>query len=166
MLSNLAGEISDALAEQGCRRIISCMPDIEAGTLSLRQRESLLVASAMGGMVISATGTTAVHAMGYSLTYHRGIEHGRANGLLLPAFLRFCEGKDRRLVEKVLSACGFSQIGELEELFNRLLGEREQLLPQEMEEFAAKAILTGNIAKCAVRPTKDDLETIYRESLS
>ena len=28
------------------------------------------------------TGTTAVHAMGYSLTYYKNIDHGRANGLL------------------------------------------------------------------------------------
>ena len=165
MLSNLAGEISDALAREGCRRICACLPGLERGELSQAERDSLLLASTLGGMVIAATGTTAVHAMGYSLTYYRGIEHGRANGLLLPAFLRFCARGDRALAERVLDGCAMASADELEAALGRLLGERERLTQEEIRQFAAKAIQTGNIAKCAVRPTQADLEALYRESM-
>ena len=47
----------------------------------------------------------------------------------------------------------------------RALGERERLTEEEIRQYAAKAIQTGNIAKCAVRPTQTDLEEMYRESL-
>ena len=165
MLSNLAGDITDVLAREGCRRICACLSGLERGELTQGERDSLLLASALGGMVISATGTTAVHAMGYSLTYHRGIEHGRANGLLLPAFLRFCARQDAPLVARALSACGMSSADELEGALGRLLGERERLSEEEIGQYAAKAIQTGNIAKCAVRPTQADLEEMYRESM-
>ena len=165
MLSNLAGDITDALAREGCGRICACLPGLERGELTEAERDSLLLASTLGGMVISATGTTAVHAMGYSLTYHRGIEHGRANGLLLPAFLRFCARGNASLVDRALSACGMSSVDELEGALGRLLGERERLTEEEIRQYAAKAIQTGNIAKCAVRPTQTDLEELYRESL-
>lgn len=165
MLSNLAGEITDTLAREGCRRICACLPGLERGALTGAERDSLLMASTLGGMAISATGTTAVHAMGYSLTYYRDIEHGRANGLLMPAFLRFCARRDGALVDRVLAACGFASVDELDGALGRLLGERERLSNEEIRAFAAKAIQTGNIAKCAVRPTQEDLEGLYRESL-
>ena len=40
-----------------------------------------------------------------------------------------------------------------------------RLTEEEVRQYAAKAIQTGNIAKCAVRPTQTDLEEMYRESL-
>ena len=43
----------------------------------------LLYGSTVGGAVISHTGTTIIHSMGYPLTYHKGLPHGMANGMLL-----------------------------------------------------------------------------------
>jgi len=51
-------------------------------------REKLLYMSMLGGMVISHTGTTIIHGMGYSLTYF-DIPHGRANGMLVREYLKY-----------------------------------------------------------------------------
>jgi len=40
-------------------------------------------------MVISHTGTTIIHGMGYSLTYFKDIPHGRANGMLVREYLKY-----------------------------------------------------------------------------
>lgn len=165
MLSNLAGAVSDTLAREGLRRISDCFDSLVEGRLTPEQRDSLMLASTLGGMVIAATGTTAVHAMGYSLTYFRHIEHGRANGLLLASFLKFCEASIPERVREILSACGCSTPDELGAALDRLLGEKEHLTAEEARDFAALAIKTGNIAKCLVRPTEIDLNTMLHQSL-
>lgn len=165
MLSNLSGEISDALAKEGLRRISDCFDALAEDSLTPKQRDSLMLASTLGGMVIAVTGTTAAHAMGYSLTYFRHIEHGRANGLLLVAFLKFCEGTIPERIAELLTACGCSTPDELGAALDRLLGEKESLTDQEADHFASLAIRTGNIAKCLVRPTEADLRAMLRQSL-
>lgn len=132
-------------------------------------RRTLLRASALAGLVIANTGTTAVHAMGYGLTYHRHIDHGRANGLLLARYLRFVEeretGADGRKVADILKALGFGSVDGLASALDTLLGERETFTDAELRSFAAKAITTKNIANCRVKPSEADLLTVLRASL-
>ncbi len=49
----------------------------------------MLYASLLAGVSINSTGTTLIHALGYSLTVHRGIHHGLANAILLPYVLEY-----------------------------------------------------------------------------
>jgi alcohol dehydrogenase class IV len=134
-------------------------------------RRTLLRASALAGMVIANTGTTAVHAMGYGLTYHRHIDHGRANGLLLARYLRFVEEREKaadeggRKVADILKALGFSSVDGLASALDTLLGEREAFTDAELRSYAAKAITTKNIANCRVKPSEADLLAVMRSSL-
>jgi alcohol dehydrogenase class IV len=134
-------------------------------------RRTLLRASALAGMVIANTGTTAVHAMGYGLTYHRHIDHGRANGLLLARYLRFVEGREKeadaggRKVADILKALGFSSVDGLASALDTLLGEREAFTDAELRAFAAKAITAKNIANCRVKPSEADILAVMRSSM-
>jgi len=51
---------------------------------NIKIRSYCSYASLLAGMAIAQTGTTLVHGMGYKLSAHLGITHGRANGILLP----------------------------------------------------------------------------------
>ncbi|MDR2669123.1 MAG: iron-containing alcohol dehydrogenase [Desulfovibrio sp.] len=165
MLSVRASSVSDALAEQSIALIASCIaapglsdPDDEA-------RRKLLTASTLAGMVIANTGTTAVHALGYSLTYYKNIDHGRANGLLLARFLAFIERTKRERIAKILACMRLKTVDDFERLLDGLLGKRETLSAAEIEHYAEKAAKAANIANCVVRPEKRDLSEVLQGSL-
>ncbi len=61
----------------------------EEGSSSLEAKQAMLLASFYAGIAITASGTTAVHALSYPLggTYH--IPHGVANAILLLPVMKF-----------------------------------------------------------------------------
>ncbi|HHV11025.1 MAG TPA: iron-containing alcohol dehydrogenase [Clostridiales bacterium] len=172
MLSVRATRISDSIARQSIQAIVPSLvtlsPDYNkpASEIPAQVREMLLYGSMLAGVVISHTGTTAVHSMGYSLTYFKNIDHGRANGLLLPSFLRFVMKKEAAVVNQILSAMSFSSLDDLEALFLRLLGERERITVQDVEKYAGIAIKAKNIMNSKVVPEREDLIRMYERSLN
>lgn len=166
LLSRQACGISDALAIEGCRRIAACFDALERDGLTPEQRDSLMLASTLGGMVISGTSTVAVHAMGYPLTYHHGIEHGRANGLLLGAFVEFCAARAPERAALALAACGCADGRALSKAMARLLGERESITRDEAAAYAHLAAPTGNVAKSVAVPTEAEIQALYESSLN
>ena len=162
MLSSKAGAASDALARESLRILLGEYESLRAGEYSPAVRQNLLRGAALAGMVIANTGTSPVHSMGYSLTYHCGIPHGRANGLLLPAFLKRCLQKDERRTRRVFDALGmdadaFSQKMEL------LLGERERFPQETLRAWAEKA--AKNKKNCAILFTEQELFEILSASV-
>ena len=173
MLSVRASNVSDALAVASIRMVMNCVPDMlqalelgSKGVFNLKQREQLLQASLMAGMVIAQTGTTAVHAMGYSLTYFKNIDHGRANGLLLGEYLKFVEKVQADLAERILSAMNFSEAEQFLELLKKLLGEKEEISSEEIKQYSKRAIQTKNIANSAVKPTEEDINKMFTLSFA
>lgn len=166
MLSVKSSLITDLLAKDSIRCISKRFDSLMAGTLSYEDREKLLYASMLGGMVIAHTGTTAVHSMGYSLTFFKNIDHGRANGLLLAAFLDFVQERNRELVQSILAIMGYTTVSQLRETLSCLLGEKETVTAEELEKFTSIAITAKNIPNCVAMPTQQDLLDIYTKSFS
>lgn len=165
ILSVKASPITDVMAGESIERIVSCYKGLLEGRLSLEERGSLLYASTLAGMVIAHTGTTAVHSMGYSLTYFKDIDHGRANGLLLGEFLRVIEGEMHERIALILKHMGLATINEVKEWFESLLGEKEKITKEEIKVYANLAIQAKNIANCPVVISRDQIEEIYNHSL-
>lgn len=163
-LSNRANPLTDALALEAIGLIGGIFPSIAGWRLSSDDRAKLLYASTLGGMVIAHTGTTAVHSMGYSLTYFRHIAHGRANGLLLAEFLKYVDKKRPDRVAPILKAAGAASVGDIESTLAGLLGEREKVTPDEISEFSSIAIKAKNIANCVAVPSKEDVAELYRRA--
>ena len=162
MLSLAAGELSDALAREALRRILGEYENLRKGRCTPASRQNLLYGAAVAGMVIANTGTSPVHTLGYSLTYYHGVPHGRANGLLLPAFLERCLQKDRPRAERVYAALGMGA-AEFYEKISALLGERERYAEEELRAWAQKAAQTRK--KCAVAFSEEDLYAVLHTSL-
>lgn len=168
MLSVRASFLSNTLAAESIRMIMDCIPELlgsvkreNENLISLKVREKLQHASLMAGMVIAQTGTTVVHAMGYSLTYFKDIDHGRANGLLLPEYLKLVEKVQPDLAASVLNALGLSGSDKLAVLTDLLLGSKEELTAEEIRKYSSMAIQTKNMANCIVKPTEEEIADIY-----
>jgi alcohol dehydrogenase class IV len=132
---------------------------------SLAEREALLYVSLLGGAVIAQTATTAVHALGYSLTYFRGIPHGRANGLLLAEYLRYNESAAPEKIRLVLSALDMASINEFGDYLGKLLPCGETFTVAELEKFAQLATLAANTANTPRQPNLAELQQILAASL-
>jgi alcohol dehydrogenase class IV len=161
-LSNRSNALTDALALEGISIIAEEFENLKNFTLSKEDRSKLLYASTLGGIVIAHTGTTAVHSMGYSLTYFKDIDHGRANGLLITEFLKLVEKEKPERIKPLLKAMKLTDLAELETVLMGLLGEKEKLTEEEINEFASIAMKAKNIANCIVIPAKEDLLHIYK----
>ena len=173
MLSARASLISDALAKESIRYFVKCVPQLWAALakddLSIIDeasvRDNLIQCAMLAGMVIAQTGTTAVHAMGYSLTYFKDIDHGRANGLLLAEYMEFVEKQDPQLIAEILGAMDMTKLSECKALLKQLLGASEEISTQDIAKFSAKAVLTGNIkVNCKVAPSEEDVKAIFMKS--
>jgi alcohol dehydrogenase class IV len=142
-----------------------CLKSLAAGmSPESGDRDNLLYASMLGGMVIAHTGTTCVHAMGYPLTYYRNIDHGRANGLLMSEYLRFLE-PGRRQVKDILSAMKLRDLDHFRELMDSLLGERESLSEEELDLFVETALTSRSIGLTDPSPDAARIREIFRKSL-
>ena len=133
-------------------------------SLDFNVREQLLTASLLAGIVIAQTGTTALHAMGYSLTYFKKIEHGRANGLLMGDYLQYLLPEHREKVMTVLRTLGFSGLADLKALINNLPGDKGGISEKEIYEFSAIAMKARNIPLTLKSPSQADIEGMFRKS--
>jgi alcohol dehydrogenase class IV len=168
-LSVRASPLSGALAKESIRAISECFGAISAEHPSREVRRKLLWASTLAGMVIANTGTTAVHAMGYQLTYWKNIDHGRANGLLLGEFLQCCAEKEAALplrrIEDIISIMGLESPEAFSRMLGSLLGAREKITAAELESYAGKALAAKNMTNCYITPEYQDIVRIYTKSL-
>lgn len=171
MLSVKSSMITNALSEKSAQLIMACVPEMlkaikspSEADFSPQTRENLLQASFMAGVVIAQTGTTAVHAMGYSLTYFKHIDHGKANGILLAEYLRLVEKERSDLSTEILLAMNLDSVDEFKDLMKLLLGE-EQINQEEINQYSEMAIRTANIGNCIVKPTKENIAEMFKQSL-
>ena len=161
-LSRRATGTSDIFAEQGIRLWAQCIPALKEGKFSPEDRDRLLVASTLGGITISHTGTTLVHSLGYSLTYYHDIPHGRANGVLMAEYLQYTKEHLPQRVGNVLSWLGLTNISEFAAIIKGLFGPMVELTEQEIKDYADKAMQTRNIGYSQGEVTEAILQKILR----
>lgn len=166
MLTKKASKVTDILAIESIKTIVLCLKELMNGDITKESRSQLMYGSMLGGMVIAHTGTTAVHSMGYGLTYFKNVDHGRANGLLLSEYLSFVKKENPAKIEEILEAMGMERIDELKSLLEGLLGEKETITEQDIEKYASISIQAKNIANCLVAPNYDDIVAIYKKSFN
>ena len=163
MLSRNAIPMSNMFSEEAIELIVPLLGKAQNGRMTLEERDTLLYASTLAGMAIAQSGTTAVHGMGYALTYFHNIPHGRANALLLGETLRLCEEKKVRALPRILAACRMTLDG-VTFLLDSLVGQREEIGKEELEAFAVQAAQNKNIQKSVYEPTPDEVRRIYLRS--
>lgn len=132
-------------------------------------RAALQYASMVAGMAIAQTGTALVHAMGYPLTYHKGMPHGRANGVLLSGYLNFMSEHCAELTGRVLAAMGLDSPDALQALTDALIDglglPRTSLTENELSAFSHGPLRLEMMRRYRVMPTPAEVIDIYRNGL-
>jgi alcohol dehydrogenase class IV len=163
-LSRKSSEMSDMFALEALRSFRGIIQNLSQNTLTLTEREQLLFASLLSGIVIAQTGTTMIHPLGYSLTYFRSIPHGRANGLLLAESLRFMQEQASDKITTILKTLDFTDLNTLKTTMRLLVGAERPLTAEERTIFINKALQAANIANTPKIPDAQDLERILIDS--
>lgn len=128
------------------------------------EAETLALASTIAGMAISHTGTSLPHAMSYYLTYEKGVPHGNAVGVFLPAFIDLYE--DRSKVKTVLRLLEFRN----EKSFFKFIDSLFDIISIDQDELDRYVDgMLGNERKLASYPfpmTRETMELLFLNSVS
>lgn len=123
-------------------------------------------AAMLAGIVIAQTGTGLVHAMGYPLTYYKGMPHGRANGVLLAGYLTFMQTTCASLTERILKAANLSSPDELQALIDALLDSqgctREAPTEEELDHFVIDPLRLDVVRRYRTLPSPEEVKDLYR----
>ncbi|NMA69744.1 MAG: iron-containing alcohol dehydrogenase [Desulfitobacterium sp.] len=156
--------MSEIYAERGFQLFEDCFKKLVTKDLDHGFRADVMLASTLAGILISQSGTSLPHGMGYPLTYFKGLPHGLANGVLMIEYLR--SFKDQTKIEKMLKVMGMSSLAELEEILKKLITVKVKITEEEIREYAQEFIANKAKLKNHTEEVKlEDIERIYRNSL-
>ena len=179
--SNKANPFSDLFALQALDMILNSIERACDDPEAMDAKNTMLLASFYAGVAITASGTTAVHALSYPLGGKYHIAHGVSNAILLAPVMRFNEPACRPLLARVYDRClgggarteeekSAAVIRRLEEIVKHLdiptsLAEfgvpREDLEPLVASGMEVTRLLVNNMREV----TADDARRIYQEVL-
>ncbi len=165
-LSVRANAMSTLITLEALRLLGPCLMEIDhARPVSYTVRERLLFASMLAGMAIAQTGTTVVHAMGYALTYHRNIDHGKANGLLITEYMRYIRTHYPENVLRALDAMSFGNVEDLGRVLENLIPWNDSLTESELEMFSQKTLTVKSVVNTKPAPGIADIKRLYKRAL-
>ncbi|MBQ9744464.1 MAG: iron-containing alcohol dehydrogenase [Clostridia bacterium] len=160
-----ATDMTDYMALEGLRILGKHLHSLYTGNFTRDICTELLFASSIGGIVISQTGTTIVHSMGYQLTYFKDIPHGMANGHLIYEYLLRVNDVLPDKVTFVLSALGLENLTDFKNYITKITPRTVIFTTSELEAFVKTSIKARNAASCPF-PISEEIELeIYKSSL-
>jgi alcohol dehydrogenase class IV len=167
MLTVRSNKLTDTFSRKGLGLIAAALRKLLDGkALEYGDREQLLFASMLGGVVIANVGTTLVHAMGFPLTYFKGIDHGPANGFLLREMLKLFDTKFPERVAETLDCVGIKTADEFGRLMTDSLGEPPvRLTPEEVRQYTKASINAPNVKNSLYEANEQEMAEIYTASL-
>lgn len=87
--SNKATPLSDTYAKEGARKIFRNIREAYADAANMQAKSAMLLGAFYGGIAITGSGTTAVHALSYPLGGKYHIAHGVSNAILFAHVMEF-----------------------------------------------------------------------------
>lgn len=160
-LSKRATPMSDVWAEEAMRFIGGHLTELK-GKLPYSVREDLLYGSMLAGITIAQTGTTLVHGMGYQLTYYKDLSHGRANGLLLPAYMALMSETMPHKTERIWDILSLSGITDFRALMVDLMPEHVALTAAEIDAYVELTMRKTSVAVTAYPVTAAVVAELYK----
>ena len=144
--SNKANPFSDIYALEGLDLILNNIIDACNDPEAMEAKNRMQVAAYYGGLAITASGTTAVHALSYPLGGKYHIAHGVSNAILLAPVMRFNEPICREKFATIYDRCVHTEQNctTVEEKSAHILAWMEKIvkgldIPTNLKEFGVLA---------------------------
>ena len=122
---------------------------------------NLMEASLLAGMSIAQSGTSIPHGLSYTLTYERGVPHGKAVGRFLGGYMKHA---DPAVTADILSKAGFGSLDEYEDFYARLcLDENDPIVTDKaLLDLCLSNIMAnpGKLAACPYEVNEEILRDI------
>lgn len=155
---------SDIIAEKGLALFSALKQSFLNQVLLPEQIDQLLTASTMGGIVISQTGTSLPHALGYILSYDKGIPHGMATAAIYKGYLS--EFKTSEKLRRMLSILGFASVDGLINYIDQIVDYSLELSEDEVKSYTRKILANqGKLKNHPERVTRDQISIMYRKAI-
>lgn len=180
-LSNKANPLSNLFALEATQLIAGNLTEAYHNPHNREARQSMLTASFYAGMCITASGTTAVHALSSPLSAVHHISHSQANAMLLPQVMDFnrhaVPKKILKLAETVGVSASLDPAGRSEgfvKFLHNLLNDLR--IPRRMSEFGVGSADIPHLADAAYgirrlmdnnprEMSRDEIQSIYERIL-
>lgn len=179
--SNKATPMSDLFAMEALRLIFTHLEKACTDADASEAKSAMLLAAFYGGVAITASGTTAVHALSYPLGGRYHIPHGVANAIMLMPVMRFnapaCPAAFARVLDAVAPAAAQNEHDKAQKLLELMqsmltrLGIPTSLSAYNVGEQDLDALVEAGMAVTRLlvnnpRPlTAEDARRLYREVL-
>ncbi len=161
-LSKRATPLTDALAVSAIAHFGQCLPFLAADEWSPAVREKLMYVSLIGGLVITHTGVTSVHGMGYCYTYYQGIPHGQANAFLLRSYLDYVERYEKEKIQHVIQLLGLPSSADFLAQIDHLVGKPKTLTQTEIDQYTRQTMLQQrSLANTAGVLTEEVVQSLW-----
>lgn len=156
--SNKANPFSDTFALDAFDRILNNIERACDDPEALDAKREMQIAAFYGGVAITCSGTTAVHALSYPLGGKYHIAHGVSNAILLMPVMRFNEPAIRH---KLALAYGRAVHGEKTCVTDE---EKSAWIIERMGEIVKHLDIPTNLSQWNV--SRDDLEPLVEAGMS
>ena len=177
--SNKKNPLSDTFALEGLDMIINNIEEACLNPDAMEAKKKMQIAAFYGGLAITASGTTGVHALSYPLGGKYHIAHGVSNAILLVPVMKFNEPVIRPLLAQAYDRCAHdgSACATVEEKSAWMISRMDEIvkklhIPTSLQEFGVpkedleglveagmqvKRLLVNNMREI----TPDDARAIY-----
>lgn len=179
--SNKANPFSDVYALEGLDLILNNIMDACNDPEAMEAKNQMQIAAYYGGLAITASGTTAVHALSYPLGGKYHIAHGVSNAILLAPVMRFNEPVCKEKFAAVYDRCVHMEqkCTTVEEKSAYVLTWMEKIvrdldIPSNLKEFGVKPENLDGLVEVGMQVqrllvnnmrevTPDDARALYQE---
>jgi len=156
---------SDLFAEGVFATFAKTKDSLLSGHCGAEVLEMLLTAALYGGVVISMTRTSAVHAMSYAMTAQRGIPHGRACCSLLGQYVLFSHDAKPGKIDRMCRLMGVEDPKGFVDILNRLMPDAGTYTLREVQKFTQISADAAVSKKNPREMTTEDVLRIFSDSL-
>ena len=145
---NKANPFSDLYALEGLDLILNNIEKACDDPEAMAEKNRMQIAAYYGGLAITASGTTAVHALSYPLGGRFHVAHGVSNAILLMPVMHYNEPACRELFAKAYDRCMPGDAATVE--------EKSAALLERMDEIVKHLDMPENLAALGVEDVDID----------